>query len=755
MPLINLQTNLKSLKYGQDRPGGGDSGQPYVQSPIGGSPTPLSILVRNNAVRKILGDKTSNKVGDVIDKMGNFDDGFVRGGIFGSINAGITDTVRVGKFLTDAPKGPLFIARQVGLQLSNPKLEVKKVELNGKGLKSFFKDAFTGDINNLLGTLTGGLLEPTRLYNLGINTIAQVPVGALGIHFNRHGILPIQNEDSKYESVVDFNNQQNSNNKNKNWRLTSNRLLKLSRKFELGDQNYEVSRTSSILREERKKIRKENRSEKKRVKRNNQQVRKFLKNPSASAINTALGIPLPKSIKFIKDKIDLTSSNIDSYLGGPGSVYGVGFTTLHRYSYTEDKVKIEESLDNSTANAGVPLNKKDGTRNTTDPNLLLVNSGIGDSSKYDAIGTHPNVEAIDLNDVAKGIPSPQFSSYQQLYNQTIQDQSGINNAIVKDSNLKDVNVNQFGVYTSYTNESLNGNANSHYSTDVITGSIGYQNSYGDVIKLAGFKTWDAISRENRTGDFGPAKVSGSFSSSLGIKTVKDVNRADSINVTPLFYSSSGYFGNDKVRIDGIPYNIRDLVKFRIQSVNTADPKTGTWMIFRALLTSFSDNVDADWNDINYAGRGNKFYIYKGFNRKISLGFKVAALSAEEMRPMYSKLNFLIASLMPDYDNTLMRGPLHRMTVGNYLDSQLGILNSVSYTIPNDSPWEIALDEPEGGTNQLILPHILEVSMNFTPIGAETKGKNLIEAKNNFTTFLAQNNTGDVNKMQYYDSFGRI
>ena len=34
MPLINLQTDLKSIKYGQDRPGGGDSGLPYIQTDI-------------------------------------------------------------------------------------------------------------------------------------------------------------------------------------------------------------------------------------------------------------------------------------------------------------------------------------------------------------------------------------------------------------------------------------------------------------------------------------------------------------------------------------------------------------------------------------------------------------------------------------------------------------------------------------------------------------------------------------------------
>jgi len=30
MPLINFKTNLTSLRFGMDQPGGGDSGQPFI-----------------------------------------------------------------------------------------------------------------------------------------------------------------------------------------------------------------------------------------------------------------------------------------------------------------------------------------------------------------------------------------------------------------------------------------------------------------------------------------------------------------------------------------------------------------------------------------------------------------------------------------------------------------------------------------------------------------------------------------------------
>ena len=157
------------------------------------------------------------------------------------------------------------------------------------------------------------------------------------------------------------------------------------------------------------------------------------------------------------------------------------------------------------------------------------------------------------------------------------------------------------------------------------------------------------------------------------------------------------------------------------------------MIFRAYLTQLSDSVDATWNSVKYAGRGEDFYTYGGFGRKIQINFKVAALSEAEMQPMYSKLNYLMGNLMPDYNSILMRGPIIRMTVGNWIDGQAGILNSLSYSVPEDSPWEIALT----GKN-LILPHVVEVNMTFTPIGSQTKKENKISEKSEFTSHIAQN-----------------
>jgi len=178
-------TKLKSLKFG-DKGTTGDSTKPYIVTDI------------NTA------DTFINKF-----RLTKFDDGLIRGGAVGAANAGITDTIRIGKFLTDFPKGPLFIAKQVGLQLSNPPLETKQLGTNITGTGLFGKIA-AGAINvaNKINNLVGG---PTRIYNLGINTLAQVPVNAVGGHIARHGFLPNLDESQKYESVVTTNNKNGNN----------------------------------------------------------------------------------------------------------------------------------------------------------------------------------------------------------------------------------------------------------------------------------------------------------------------------------------------------------------------------------------------------------------------------------------------------------------------------------------------------------------------------------------------------------------
>ena len=195
---------------------------------------------------------------------------------------------------------------------------------------------------------------------------------------------------------------------------------------------------------------------------------------------------------------------------------------------------------------------------------------------------------------------------------------------------------------------------------------------------------------------------------------------DTVNAIRLY--KSGVVRQDKDK--------NDLVKFRIGIVQNDNPSQKVFIHFRAFLDSMNDDYTAEWNSDKFMGRGENFYRYNGFDRKISLSWTVAAQSKGELMPMYQKLNYLASTLAPDYSKTIgyMRGNLATLTVGGYLYEQPGIITGLSYGVPEESPWEIGIPtNPEStvgvGNNKIKsdksvkeMPHIIKVTgFNFIPI----------------------------------------
>lgn len=139
-----------NLPYGKDRPGGGDSNQPFV-------------------VRGV----------DTRWSPSNFDDGLTPFGVVTLASRTASDLSRVTQFLYTTTKGPLFLLKQTGLQRSNP--NIKQIDVN-----TFDKT-----------------IIPTQLYNpLGLNTLAQVALGALGSRFTKHGLIPQTESQRNYENYI-------------------------------------------------------------------------------------------------------------------------------------------------------------------------------------------------------------------------------------------------------------------------------------------------------------------------------------------------------------------------------------------------------------------------------------------------------------------------------------------------------------------------------------------------------------------------
>jgi hypothetical protein len=140
MPLlINLKTNLKSLRYGHDRPGGGSSNQPYIQ-----------VDTKNSF------DLATEELG-----INGGTDYLLRGGSL-TPQKSLQDVSRLGKWGLDGTPpgilGLLFTAKQNVLSETNVR------------------------------TQAGGILNQ-GVYN-PLSTLAQVGTVAFGDHLNKQGIDP-------------------------------------------------------------------------------------------------------------------------------------------------------------------------------------------------------------------------------------------------------------------------------------------------------------------------------------------------------------------------------------------------------------------------------------------------------------------------------------------------------------------------------------------------------------------------------------
>ena len=148
MPLINLRTDLKSLRYGKDVPGGGYSGQPFIQ-----------VSKRNSF------DLPVSQLG----QSGAGTDFLLRGGTL-SITNSAKDVSRIFQLFTQTSTGITFTGKQNVLALTG-----QNYSAGGPPL------AFRG--NRRTGFNSEGVYLPT-------STLLQVGVNAFGLHGNKQGVNP-------------------------------------------------------------------------------------------------------------------------------------------------------------------------------------------------------------------------------------------------------------------------------------------------------------------------------------------------------------------------------------------------------------------------------------------------------------------------------------------------------------------------------------------------------------------------------------
>ena len=593
---------MKSLKYGNDQLGGGNSGQPYIQVPI---PDGFNDLQLSN------------------------NDFILRGGALAFENS-TTDVLRLGKMFADtkSPGGLSFVAKQNLLSRTAVRTQTS-------------------------GILNEGAYSP-------LSTLAEAGLVASGGHILKQGLNPFRGTGAY------------SNNSNL----------------------YGVK----------------------------------IKPNQPSAENRLVNLYQAQQINFTSepfgDGVTLNKGNVNilSYTGGPGSILGVGSTNIR---YAEGQQTGLANGKNSTGLYYGPLTWTPSISNAAksgNANIInQINNNIL-SGNFISLQSYSNniVNNVYLSSTSYTTPTQYTDnlidkkSNPLLVTQTPQPGVGYgqqfsqNTFTYTQGNINDQNANALGSPTIQDFRTII--RSKLLNLNELVNSTGT----GATPITPNYSGSDSQAYEKRvniggTSNLGPGYKTGknlvSYTYGSGIGPVDKLN-------------AKGVYPNDTVKLNSDEYPVNDLVKFRIAVISNENPNVKTFIHFRAFIDNFSDSYNANWNPVTYLGRGENFYTYSNYTRAISMGWTVAAQSKEELIPMYKKLNFLASSLTPDYTSKgYMAGNLVQLTIGGYLYETVGIINSITYDIPEESPWEISINgEGESDDSVKELSHIIRVTnFSFTPI----------------------------------------
>jgi len=147
-----------------------------------------------------------------------------------------------------------------------------------------------------------------------------------------------------------------------------------------------------------------------------------------------------------------------------------------------------------------------------------------------------------------------------------------------------------------------------------------------------------------------------------------------------------------------------IIKFRFAKYPGGAP-----VYFRAYLSSINDRFGPQWEAEKLQNSAFNRYMYNAFDRSISISFVVTVESRDELEPVYKKLKNLANLTMPilSKDNPPL-GNFVEVTIGDLFVDEVMLIDSLSYSIDNETPWEIEADKQA--------PKYITVDVDFTYIG---------------------------------------
>lgn len=698
--LLKLKTDFKSLKYSQDRPDGGSSGQPFIKSPLPENATQAQLDFYQQVRSGI--DNPIRVASQVIN------------GVPTPIFAPV-DKDRVNYLLKNTAKGRLFGKKERDLAFMNPKVE--------------------GAVQaNLSGRLSQPI-EYTRIYKEdNSNLLAQVARQGSGFHLDKFGVFAVTPYQSKYEYVVSRKG------------LSENRLkvlydLKVLDKPFLADKDQTLGIIYALG-----------------VSRQRNFLFEYQGGPQSNGQYSFTTIQRASFTNTWKDvKLNgLSGSNFELYATGSDYLKKDRLVSLYSQSMTKDSLyHIAPGSPIRTIDLPTGVTQQDssqmlikrysdtttwsGLQYPTFTKTATTRVAPVSGSNLDPAISVEAYASEKLRNILFKVNNGKILPGGSIYNINIPDSarsqfSGSSTEIIIKRSLQDTFANGFlimGVGTTrgtiaeinrprvLTYAQLSAKLkedNNREASGINTGLAINGDFRRDIIGYKGPKTEGYAGRSGegyRANKKGTGNPGSKIINRKTYNTVGDKNNdlgVDKINALDVGASNAG--------------DNTDMIKCIITAMEVQPDNSNKSipMVFRAFLTNFQDNYSANYQDYQYIGRGEKFYTYNSAERKVNFDLTIAAQSRAEMKPLYRKLNYLVSQTYPAYagfgtggGSGFMRAPLVQITIGDYIYEQPGFINNINLTIVENSPWEVALD-PLGIDKDIYqLPHAIKASMQFTPI----------------------------------------
>ena len=711
MGLIDLKTDLKSLRYGKDTIGGGYSGQPYIQTPIP----------------------------DSFNNLGPREDFILRGGV-NAIGDAVTDVRRLTKMFFDlkSPNGLIFIAKQNLLSQAAVRTQT------------------TTDVNE-------GIYTP-------LNTLAQAGIVELGGHLNKQGVNPFEETGAYANSEILYSVKVKNNQS-----VETNRLARLYQAVQTntgekldgfilnnGPQNILTYNggPNSILGAGQTNIRYSTfrtgnqnpksvsnpdfftgKNNQKSVNTEDKQVGGLQINPNKLWTKSpTYGLPdftpnTPQTSSFVQSRNG--QYNYDSSLAKQnisGSLEGGKYDFYNPLRYAG--ISANESIYNTLLGVyEVESTLRDNEGNTLwwnnvyqSGSLKVYEPNVGastwtpkaDTEKYNPISGRNISNIYSTRANINLFPSDYFN---EITGQKLKSNSVYNISITPEGPEyltpfeappgPNTPPNQ-GASSIYANGAITYNQEDLISSDPSRYSPSIKEDFRKVLRSK-IPNQTVAEGYEQTGNIVPLAYISYTDKNIGVKNLLGNPGNTKIKNLSNFSNGTGnILTRDQINASepGTDLSSSDLVPFKITNI-----QSGQVLTFRAFLGGITDSYSATINSQQYVGRGENFYTYGGQTRKISLSWTVASLSKEELLPMYRRLNALAGNTAPKYVDGFMQGPLVKMTIGGYITELPGYIEGFTLDMAEDSTWEIGIN-PDGTKNSATsqLTHVIKVSgFNFTPI----------------------------------------